>query len=397
MESGTYDMVENGSTGVKAFHIPAKDKPNKDFFKDSKRLTHLKSQIIRSKKLLLMHNKNIIPEHNDDGDISELELLNKNLEYLSVDKLSSKFSKSKLFSQRSNNNYIFESRNDNNIKKYTDDDDDNEDDDATKKRDISSFLGYKSTNGYTYSDKKRRPLSAAASLPSGVVSSYSKPFITSNACNTNDKNKSNSINNHFPSLKQQYNHTNKIKRPSSAYAHYKPNQNKINSFDQKQNYLYEENLVDIIHDDNDSEGYEIENDIENIIHENNIKDETISNTEACLFKATKRFNIDLTLNIDDLDIQELKMQLKALKKFVKEDYPRIVEEKMLTELKEHPTVEYIKSLEIDRIHYKNKLALQVKKYNDLRIAFNAKQLQMKRFIYTYILMYSCIFTLLYIK
>ncbi len=51
---------------------------------------------------------------------------------------------------------------------------------------------------------------------------------------------------------------------------------------------------------------------------------------------------------------------------------------MLTELAEHPTVEYIKALEQDRMHYKEQLAAEVKRQNDLRVAFNIQKGQLEK-------------------
>jgi len=51
---------------------------------------------------------------------------------------------------------------------------------------------------------------------------------------------------------------------------------------------------------------------------------------------------------------------------------------VLTELSEHATVDYIKALEEDRKHYKEKLSVEVKRHNDLRVAFNAKKRQLDK-------------------
>ena len=48
-----------------------------------------------------------------------------------------------------------------------------------------------------------------------------------------------------------------------------------------------------------------------------------------------------------------------------------MQERVMTELGEHPTIEYIKALEKDRQYYKDKVVIETKKLNDLRIAFNA--------------------------
>jgi len=50
-----------------------------------------------------------------------------------------------------------------------------------------------------------------------------------------------------------------------------------------------------------------------------------------------------------------------------------IEQEVLNDLADHPTVEYIKRIEDERAYYKEQLAEEVRRCKDLRVAVDAKQ------------------------
>lgn len=52
---------------------------------------------------------------------------------------------------------------------------------------------------------------------------------------------------------------------------------------------------------------------------------------------------------------------------------RVLEEAVLLEMSDHPTIMYIKELEVERDRYKLLFQSEVKKYNELRVAFRAQR------------------------
>eukprot|EP00949_MAST-11_sp_MAST-11-sp1_P004004 g4004.t1 len=83
-------------------------------------------------------------------------------------------------------------------------------------------------------------------------------------------------------------------------------------------------------------------------------------------------DIDLEATLSQLDGKQLEKEIMALRKYIRGGLRRRVEEQVLNDLADHPTVEYIKAVEDEREHYKSLLAEEAKKHRQLRIAYQAQ-------------------------
>lgn len=87
-------------------------------------------------------------------------------------------------------------------------------------------------------------------------------------------------------------------------------------------------------------------------------------------------------------MQELRAELETYKERVVEaeatatskagEERTKIEQEVLNDLADHPTVEYIKRIEDERAYYKDQLSEEVRRCKDLRVALDSKQRQLEK-------------------
>jgi len=108
------------------------------------------------------------------------------------------------------------------------------------------------------------------------------------------------------------------------------------------------------------------------------RDERLRRLEEELDARAARGDVDLESDVGAMGDEELRAQVSALRTYVTSGLRRRVEEEIVNDLAEQPSIDYVRTLEQQRDAARARLEEEVAKARDLQIAHNALRRQLER-------------------
>jgi hypothetical protein len=107
-------------------------------------------------------------------------------------------------------------------------------------------------------------------------------------------------------------------------------------------------------------------------------DERLRAMEADMLARAARGDVDLESDVEAMPLDELRLQIQALRVYIESGLRKRVEEELVNDLAEQPSVDYVRTLEQQRDVARSRLEEEVARTRELQVSYNALKRQLER-------------------